>query len=167
MERYSRRELMPLLENPAVRSALGRTRDSEEQALDSTKGSNVAILVLSAMLTLVPVAAFADVSWLVTEAYAVFTELLACVPLGIKGVELILLSLRKQTAAVSWVYGMETDKDIGIVETWAAQCIPIKSTFITRLLFLFAALGAILVGAGLEIHMRNRLYRKKKKTVGG
>lgn len=159
------RQVMPFSENPAVRAALGNARDWEQQALDSTTASNIAIMVFSATLTLVPVAAFADVTWAATIAYAVFTDLLACMPLAVKGIELIALSRRTQTAAVSWVYGMESDKDIGIVETWAAQCLPINSMLTAGLLFLFAALGAIFVGVGLEIHTRNRLRRKKRKLM--
>lgn len=161
------RQVMPYSENPAVRSALGNARDWEQQALDSTSASNIAIMVLSATLTLVPLAAFEDVSLLATVVYAMFTDVLSCMPLAVKGVELIALSKRKQTAAESWIYGMETEKDIGIVETWAAECIPINSMYTAGLLFLFAALAAICIGIGLEIAVRSRLLlrNKRKKDV--
>lgn len=122
------RQLMPLSENPAVSAALRRASGLEQQALDSTTASSIAILMLTATLTLVPVAAIADVTLLVTVAYTVFTDLLACMPVAIKGIELVTLSRLTPEAAVSWVYGIKTDTDIGIAETWAAQCIAINST---------------------------------------
>eukprot|EP00171_Calliarthron_tuberculosum_P014934 IDg14934t1 len=85
-------EVASLEENPAIRAALFSGERWRQQAIDSVTASNIAIMVLSLLLALVPIALFADVSAIVAFAYALVTDVGSCLPLAIKGIELIQLS---------------------------------------------------------------------------
>lgn len=154
-------EVAPLERNPGIAAALARGRRWFQQAEDSRAVSNIAIMVLPACLSLVPIAVFADVSTFVTILYIIGTDFMACLPLFIKGIELIELSGKTQTATKSWIYGMETDTDISIAETWAAQCRGRKSLLVLGAVFSSAAAVAMLTGVALELVAHRKLKRGK------
>ncbi len=158
-------ETVPLDKNPGISAALVYGRRWKQQAEDSQTTSNIAIMVLSLSLALVPIALFADVSRTVAISYAIVTDIVSCMPLFIKGIELIQHSRISLRATRTWVYGMETNVDIAIAETWTARCQSHSSLFVTGATFISVAVLAMATGVTLEILTRKKLHRSKQALI--
>lgn len=154
-------EVLKIEENPAVRAALFAGKRWKQQAADSMSASNIAIVMVSLLLVLVPVAFFADVSPIVLLAYAICTDVFSCLPLAIKGIELMKFSGITHKATLSWAYGLETPQALGSAELWIARCKSPNKLFITGAVFISVAVVAITVGVSLEFYTRKRLKRAK------
>ncbi len=156
------RTVAPLSENPAIAAALQEKSEWREQVEDSRTPSNIAILTLTCLFTLLPVASFADVSLLELTAYTIATDIVTCVPLAIKGVELLLAN-RVHRKTVLWAYGDLNAKpnDSLVVESWSAAC-SVKSN-VRQLGVGLLACAVVFMGLGVafELLARARLKRRK------
>jgi len=93
-------------DTPAVKAAIESSSKWLEVAEDSLSAANISIMILSLALALLPIAAFADVGHIVTLVYTLATDIISCLPLLIKGIELVDLSDVNHTAIRTRVYGM-------------------------------------------------------------
>lgn len=129
--------------------------------MDIDIASNLAILLLPVTLALIPLSLFQDVGTLVTVLYVIATDVMSVLPVGIKGVELILLSTRKHFARAAYAYG-SADSPILIVEMWVSRC-ALKSMVQTRgIILLSVAISATVLGLILEFVIRHQVEKFKR-----
>lgn len=145
-------------ENEALGSALNANALAVELATDAMRPANVAILVVPLALSLIPLALVADVNACAALAYVVFTDILAAVPLVIKGVELLLTGTKVQTKAVTYVVGNDT---LAVIEAWTASCRPQERFRDFGLVFIVFGMSSIAVGLALELYARRFMSRKR------
>lgn len=152
----------PLSENPAIAAALQEKSEWREQVEDSRTVSNISIMVLSCLFTLIPLASFADVSLLALTIYTIATDIIACVPLAIKGCELLLAN-RIHRKTVIWAYGdvLGSRNRSLVVESWSAECAVNEDVRILGVGLLVFALIMMILGLTFELLARNRLRRRK------
>lgn len=110
-------------DTPAVKAAIESSSKCLEVAEDSLSAANMFIKMLSLGLALIPVAVFADVGHILTLVYTLATDTISCLPLLIKGIELVHLSDAKHTAIRTRVYGMDAGPDDkAVAELYVAKC---------------------------------------------
>lgn len=110
--------------NPALTDALDQGGEHVQQVEDAIAISNIAILALPMVLTLVPIAAIADVSRTRMVLYLILSDVLTTVPMGIKGVELLLIAKQEFIGTVTRMSDTAADKmeNTAVSELWVAQC---------------------------------------------
>ncbi len=150
-------------ENPAIVEALYRGEHEKELVEDSDTVSNLAILLLPAVLALVPLALFHDVGLSLTYVYILVTDVVSVLPVAIKGTELLWYGSKKHYATVSYLYGAETAKDIAVAETWVASCGMKEFVQEQGIGLLTTALCAMIVGIVLEFITRWEVSKHKKR----
>ncbi len=156
------RGLTPPADNPAIAAALQAKSDWREQVEDSRTASNISILTLSCLVSLIPLGSFADVSMLALLVYTIATDIVSCIPLSIKGIEL-LQSNRQHYTTVVWAFGglEPSTKYSLVVESWSALCETKSDVRKTGLGLLIFALVLMTVGVILEIFASSRMKRRK------
>lgn len=155
---------VPELEgNPALREALERAAADAEQANDATQHSNIAILALPLLLSLVPAALFADVNTLGLFVYAGLTDVLTAVPLAIKGAELLIIAANDHRAQAALYTGARSP-GAAFAELFVATCRPATPHVSTGAVFLGTAAVAIVAGVVAELLAR-RYMRRRKPSV--
>ncbi len=156
------RTVKPLGDNPALSTLLRSKQEWREQVQDSRTPSNIAILVLSCLIALVPISLFTEASMFIIILYAVATDIISCVPLIIKGVELM-HSSSKHSDTVVWAYGPYKPRESTlVVESWSAKCTAKNDVRRIGLGLLCAALVFMSVGILIEAWMIQRLKRAKQ-----
>ncbi len=149
-------------ENPAIAEALSAKADWREQVEDSRAASNISILTLSCLFTLIPLASIADVSMLALFVYTIATDIVSCIPLSIKGIELLQANRRHDTTVV-WAFGglQFSEKHSLVVESWSASCETKSDVRYAGVGLLLFALVMMVVGVILEIYASSRMKRRK------
>lgn len=164
-------EVTDLADNPAISGAMAEGSRWLEQAEDSLAAANISIMVLSLALALVPLALFADVGPILALLYTLVTDVVSCLPLAIKGIELITLSRTRHDATRTRVYGLDSaggvrPGDLAVAELWVARCFTKMELHAIGVVFLCVAIIAAIVGVILEIYFRYRLrYLKSMEHV--
>lgn len=155
----------PLEENPGIQAALRKGNHEKEQVEDSDTISNDALIVLPAILALVPIGLFQDVSLYITIIYIIATDVISVMPLLIKGIELIIYGSKKHYATVSYFYGGQNATDLAVVETWAVECS--MRSFVKRkgIVLLCSAFLSISVGIFLEFFTRYLVKRYRSRAI--
>lgn len=148
---------------PAVAAAIDTARDEREQVQDSTTPSSVATLIFPLILTMVPVAAFADVTTLTAILYAMLTDIATALPLFIKGVELLRYALRQRVATRTRVYGGVNRAYPAAAEAWYATCSVESNILLKGWAFVILAISAMLLGTALEFVYISKLKRDKER----
>lgn len=160
--------LMHAQDNPALRSALGLSDTFIQQVEDAMTPSNVAILFLPLGLTLLPAAAITPVSTFGAAVYTIMSDVLAAVPLAIKGVELILIGSRCYRTVVVRLTGAinGSRSETSASELFVAECKAKDHVRPTGIKFLSIAICAMLFGITLElIACRIRKRRDQKRRA--
>lgn len=119
-----------------------------DQAVDSVTLSNIAILSLPLIMTLVPVAFIADVSNMGMLMYVLITDVFSTIPSLVKGIELIRWSTPSNEIVISFHAG---DDNLRLVEVWAVQCKGLQAVHNIGVAMVVISVGALLLGLGLEI----------------
>ncbi len=156
-------EVIKLENNPAIEAAMRTGSRFLEQAEDSKTAANIAIMILSCSLALVPIALFADVGTITALVYTIVTDIVSCLPLAIKGIELIQLSATTIAESSTLVYGLDSELDLGVAEVWVAKCTTRMMLRRLGIGFLAVALATMVVGLVLEIYCRARLKGMKQE----
>lgn len=158
------RQRTPLDENPAIAAALDAKADWREQVEDARYASNISILVLSCLFTLIPLASFADVSLVALFIYTCVTDIMTCVPLSIKGIELLRESRNYDTTVV-WAFGginpSLAQKHSLVVESWSASCKTVNDVRYTGIVYVTFAIVLMIIGVALEVMVLRRMKRQK------
>jgi len=110
-------------DNSAILSAIRLRKHQRQQAHAYTLPSQISILFLPIITSLIPASMFVDLTSPLIYLYAVMKDILSAIPPIIKGVELILFGRGiKPQATRTRVYGGLTETDIAVAETWFAVC---------------------------------------------
>lgn len=160
-------DVMRVEENPAIKASLSMSDISVQQVQDALAPSSIAILFLPLALTIVPIAAVAPVSTTSMFLYTLVSDVLAVVPLAIKGVELIIIGFQRHRSIVvritSTIDGTFAEK--AGAELFAAECRAREYVKPAGIRFLAIALGFMVVGIWLEflaLGIRRRRLASRK-----
>lgn len=149
-------------ENPALVEALRLNAIAVDQAEDAVTPSNIAILALPMVMSLIPVAFLADLNTCAMLWYIVFTDVFSAVPFLIKGIELLDSTTTKRGEIVAYHMGNET---LSQMEVWAAECKGRDSFRVLGILFICIAVFAITFGVLLEM-VAARVMRRRRVNKG-
>lgn len=149
-------------ENPALSEAMRLNEVAVDQARDAITLSNVAILALPMVVSLVPVAFIADLNTCATLLYVVFTDLLAVLPFLIKGVELVYTGSAQRGETVAYHIG---SPELGLLEVWSVACQGDSSFQALGIAFICVAVGTMIVGLVLELVAANVMRRKRRRLA--
>ncbi len=156
-------EVKPLGENPALSIVLRSKQEWREQVQDSRTPSNIAILILSCLLTLIPISLFTQASTFTLFLYTAITDIISCIPLAIKGIELMKVS-SKHSDTVIWAFGPVLPRETTlVVESWSAKCTANNDVRLVGMGLLFIAITLMIVGIVIEVWMIKRLNKRLRR----
>lgn len=156
-----------LKNNPALADSLDKADHFIQQAEDALTLSGIAILVLPLFLNLIPVALLSNVTGTKMLIYVLLSDFLTCVPVLIKGIELIVISRSRYRA---FTVRMTSNVD-GLVaesagaEVWAAECRAPDSSGTYGVIFVIVALVFIVIGVAGEVLARRYLSHRRFKAL--
>ncbi len=131
---------------------------------DTIKWANIAVLILPAVLALVPISSFELPSlkdkFYRVMLYSAISDVVAALPLFIKGIELLVAPGRKHTKCTAWAVGVEAD-GVAVIEMWCAECVhaPIFQKYGAG--FMFIAFVSVVLGIVLEIQSFLKVRRER------
>lgn len=134
-------------DNPALTEAERLNEIAVDQASDAITPSNIAILALPMVMSLIPVAFLADLNTCATLMYILVTDVFASLPFMIKGVELMASGTVRRGETVAYHVGSVTDS---VMEVWSAECSGDESFRVLGLVFICVAASVIILGVLLE-----------------
>lgn len=149
-------------DNIAVAEALSAGEHANQQASDATTTSNIAILALPLAMNLVPVALIADVNSVGMLVYTVATDVLTCVPLAIKGVEVLTAGLRQETVVVTRVTGLR--EGAKAAEVWTARCVANGELRPVGVALLVVAIVFMVGGVAAEFVAREVVAQRRRRA---
>ncbi|KAI0567688.1 hypothetical protein FGB62_1g555 [Gracilaria domingensis] len=152
---------MQMENNPAVNEALRLNDLRIEQADDSLVPSNVAILALPLIMTIVPGTFFGDRSTFSIVVYILFTDIVSVLPFLIKGIELMQAGNGRRSETIAYHLGNGT---FGEIEVWSASCVGKSQFRDIGVVFVVLSVVSIVVGILLEL-MAVHLLRKRKERM--
>lgn len=153
---------MTFEDNPAAAEALRLNEIAIDQAEDAITPSNIAILALPMVMSLIPVAFLADLNTCATLWYIIFTDVFSALPFMIKGIELVQTARVKRGEVVTYHIG---NAEIGAAEIWAAECNGEDSFRVLGIIFVTLAITAIVVGVVLEV-LASKVMRTRRVEKG-
>lgn len=156
---------LSLENNPAIIAALQKGQHQKELVEDFNTRSNDALVFLPALLALVPIGLFQDISLSFMVLYIVATDIISVLPLLIKGWELIDYGSDSNYATVSHFYGGSTEYDLAVAETWCAKCFMKPGIKRKGIWLVCAAVAFIVLGIVFELVTRFFLDIYKKELV--
>lgn len=151
-------------DNPAVLRAIDQTDLFVQQAEDALTPSNIAILVLPLVLNLIPIALLANVDTLSMLLYTVMSDVLTVIPLGIKGLELVIIGLQRQRSVFVRMTGEVNGSrpEIVAAELHAAECRAHDDVLPAGIAFLVLSLIFLVGGVAAEFIARAYTAKKRK-----
>lgn len=156
-------------ECPALVEALRLNELAVDQARDAITPSNVAILALPMVMSLLPLSLLAELNTLASLLFIVFTDIFSVLPFLIKGVELLQSGTIQRSDLVAYHVG---NPEFGIMEVWAAQCSGKGNFRALGILFISISVTVMALGMALEvlawlcIKNRERKKRVVEQSVG-
>lgn len=149
--------------NPAIQTALLQDSATLEQIEDATTVSGIAILVIPVLLTMVPIALFADIDTSATLVYTLVTDILTVMPLAVKGIELLQYSTQRHEASRNWIYASELldEESPAAIEMWHARCG--ANSWIARIGAIFVASATVFMIAGIVLEFVAKWHVEKRK----
>lgn len=154
-------------DNPALVGALRLNEKAIDQAEDALTVSNIAILALPMVMSLIPLAFLADMNACGYLWYIIFTDIFSALPFLIKGIELIKSADVKHTEVFAYHAGSPV---LSQVDVWAVKCQGEERFRSLGIAFIIAAAFSTVLGIGLELyaghHMMKRRGRMDYATTG-
>lgn len=150
-------------ENPAISAAMQSSAQWLEQVEFSFNTSNISIMGLSCIMAFIPLSFFHEAKLHAVFFYVLFTDVFACAPLVIKGVELIDFSMQTHQAVRSRVFGLDYQLDLGVAEVYAANCTTPNNVYWTGMKFVICGTFAVVFGVLLEVGMLLRVRKRKDR----
>lgn len=147
-------------ENPALVNAIRHNQVVIDLASDAIVPSNIAVLALPMVMTLIPVAFVAELNTFSTFLYVVFTDLFSVLPFVIKGFELFHSSQVRSKQMIAYYVGSRTD---GKIELWVAQCMGEDGFRKVGIAFLIIALCVTTLGMSIEIFAWHRMKLRLRR----
>ncbi len=151
MQRYEK--------NPSIAAAMSTGAKLLALAEDSTTPANVAIRVLPCSFGFIPTELIFNVNRMM-HLYILGTDIIACLPLAIKGIRMLRLSGTTFGESSTLVYGLDSKLDLGVAEVWVAKCSTRLKLFRFGAALLTVALIAMMASVALELYCRERRQKK-------
>jgi len=110
---------IPTAEGPSMQDVMDKSAKTRELLEDVTYPSNIALLILPGLLSLVPSSYFESmdkISYLMMYTFA--ADVFSVLPLGITGVEMLIRTRESFTSCVAWNMGSELTHGLAIIELW-------------------------------------------------
>lgn len=153
---------IPTNDGPAMREVKRAAEKIIQNVWDSIAKSNLAILILPAALTLIPISCVEYVAATTLAANIFFTDFIPVLPLAIKGVELVISGRKAHTGCVAYTVGTENPSEqLATVEVWCAQCKMNRKITRYGIVLFTAAVGFMVLGISIELatyrSLRNRI----------
>lgn len=148
---------MRITDVPALSVALEKADTDADQAIDATTPSNIAILALPMVLSIIPLSLISDVGTFGLLMYTLLTDVLTTIPFIIKGFELLRSGTRSHIADVTQFAGTK-DGPWVVAETWVAEC-SLQGVRTTGIIFI--AVGFLFLAVGLIAEWQARALRQR------
>lgn len=154
---------------PSVSAAEDLSSHSAQQVSDALAPSSITILILPLLLNIVPLAALSPHTTSTRAAilYTIATDILSVVPLLAKGIELVVLSLQRHTAAAIRISSdVDTQKfsNASVAELWITECSLSIQTRTWGIVFIVFGVTFMTGGIILEWFLR-RKYLKRRLVI--
>lgn len=150
-------------DNLAIAKAIISGDSLTRQGLDARTWTSTIIIALPLPLAILPAPLFMDVGNRAMLVYMFATDVLAVLPLAIKGVELIDLSKRRWGATETVFYGQPWGVSTSVATTWSCKC-QAQGMIQYGAVFLAVAITASVVGISLEV-LALTLVKRNKRLV--
>ena len=148
--------------NPAIKHAFDANMKHIEIASDSVTYSNIAILALPMLMTLIPITFITEFSTFGIFTYVIFTDICSIIPFLIKGIELILASTTQRDEIFAYRAG---DMKMGQTEIWVASCKGKDDFKKIGILFVISSIGIMIIGLLTEFYAHRYSQRKRKRLI--
>lgn len=155
-------------DNPAIGTALLSSSKWLEQVAASFNIANISVMALSCVIAFIPLSMFCEAKLHVIFLYVLFTDVFACAPLAVKGIELMDFSERLHQAVVTRIYGLDYELDLGVAEMWVATCsapVEVRTTGVKFVTFAVVAMTAGVVAEMLALYRLQILKKRIKKNL--
>ena len=155
-----------LNEHLALKSVIDSSTVAKELVQDSGAASNIAILMLPALLSLVPLGLFQDFGLVAGILYAIATDVISVLPILIKGFELLITGNSTFYSMISKIYGVFEEDELGWAQTWTAKCTIQPHIRIKGIVFVTIGFSSMFIGIFLElltIHLTRKARNEYKK----
>ena len=156
---------IPVDENPAMLEAIDLADHSSQIVEDALTSSNMAILLLPLGLNLIPLSLIAEQGTIAILLYTLLSDVLTVIPLGIKGVELVIIQKRKFRSVVTRVISPElrnsTKPFASGGEMWGAECQVKNDVRKTGYALIITAIVFLVLGVGAEIAAKKYLVWRR------
>lgn len=161
-EKLSWREGISLPNEEAPSSIVALRRGSVEKIKVQEADSRpiLALLVLQAVLSLLPLAVFQEATLSATLTYDMVTDVLSVLPLAVKGIELAMYGSTKHYAHVSYVWEVQTEVRWPKVHTWVTECETKGYIWRRGVAMMAVAAALMLFGIFLEVMSKRIVSRK-------
>eukprot|EP00178_Gracilaria_changii_P001873 TRINITY_DN1268_c0_g1_i1.p1 TRINITY_DN1268_c0_g1~~TRINITY_DN1268_c0_g1_i1.p1 ORF type:complete len:635 (+),score=104.43 TRINITY_DN1268_c0_g1_i1:6337-8241(+) len=159
---------IPLEENLAVVRALDKANLLSQQVSDALSPSSIAILVLPLALNLIPIALLADVGTKGTLIYAMLSDVITVIPLGIKGIELISIGSDVFYGSVLRMSSSSSGEvaDLGAAEVYVARCVSKHNVLPTGIAFLTLSIVFMVLGLVGDVVAKRYAVRHRRRLYG-
>ena len=147
-------------EHYGLRDALANSEGDKELIQDSRAASNIAVLMLPTVLTLVPISIVENIDIKFVVMYSIATDIFSVSPILIKGFELLNFSKKRYYSITSLIEGSAARNETGLSQAWPAVC-AIKPDIRTYgIVYITIGFSAMSIGLLLEIYI---FWRRKMK----
>lgn len=150
-------------DNRGIQKAIDITNLPTEIVVESQLASSIAVLFLPSCLALFPVSLFQEVSLAAGFVYSIATDILAVIPVMIKGIELVYFGSNKQWAIYTRFYGGADKEKPAVAIHWIANCAMKPQVRAQGAAYLIVGLGLMVLGLVLEVFAARRLQVLKTK----
>lgn len=138
-----------------------RNAPAVDRANDAITASNVAILSLPMLMTVIPSSLVTDMTVFGMLLYAMATDIIGVLPFLIKGFELINAS-RERSEVVSYHLG---DERLGLVRVFAVKCEGVVRFQSVGVAFVGVAFCAMVFGVCLEVFAWRVMKKRAQKKI--
>lgn len=157
---------LPPYENPAIIASYARGEFYILQAADALTPSSIAILFLPLLLNLVPVSLIAHVKRSAMLGYILISDVLTCIPLLIKGAELISISTLRHRSVVTRLSASVNSSvsRSAVAESFGAECAAKEGFRSVGVVFVVIAMIVMVGGIAAEFFARRYAVDVRRRT---
>lgn len=156
-----------LKDNLAVMSAMMESNvPNTREALELSQPQNTTVFLFPLLMSLLPLALFADVSDKLLLVYMIFTDFLAVLPVAIKGVEILLTANTDFFSTRTLVRGDVRNQNSTVAATtWSCRCELAGHPAMVGASFVCLAVFAMVVGVALELFVKAKVNQNKREAA--
>lgn len=135
------------------------------EALKLSMPQNSAVFLFPLILSLLPLALYADASNKLMLGYMIFTDFVAVLPVAIKGVEILVAANKVYFSTRSLIRGdLHNRPSTVVASTWSSRCELAQKPTVLGVAFISLAISAMGLGVALEFITKAHVERNKRVT---